>query len=239
MTANPLLVIVPAHNEAASLLSVVAEVREIVPDAHLLVVDDGSSDETPAILDLEGVPTLRLPRRMGLGAAVRAGLVHGFTRGYPVIVRIDGDGQHDARDIEPMVQPIVRGDADVAVGTRFLSPSTDEPRTPRRLVQRALSAVLSTVTGRPVTDATSGFCAFGPRAVRLLTHLHPAGYPEVELRLLLHREGLAVEEVPIRRRPRVAGRTTLTPMRLAVAATRAALAIARAPIRGPASGARP
>jgi glycosyltransferase involved in cell wall biosynthesis len=226
---TPLLVIVPAHNEAASLPSVVAELRATLPHADLLVVDDGSNDGTPALLSSAGVASLRFPRRVGLGTAVRAGLVHGFSRGYRVVVRMDGDGQHDARDIPPIIEPLARG-ADVVVGTRFQSPSW-AAATPRRLVQRGLSTVLSRVTGQRVTDPTSGFCAFGPRAVALLTSRHPAGYPEVELRLLLHREGLDVREVPVRERPRLAGRTTLTPTRLALAAARAAYAIARAPWR--------
>ena len=226
---TPLLVIVPAHNEAASLPSVVAEVRAALPGADLLVVDDGSEDGTAALLSSAGVPSLRFPRRVGLGTAVRAGLVHGFSRGYRVVVRMDGDGQHDARDIPPILEPLARG-ADVVVGTRFQSPSSrSSEATPRRFVQRALSTVLSRVTGQPVTDATSGFCAFGPRAVALLTSRHPPGYPEVELRLLLHREGLDVREVPVRERPRLAGRTTLTPTRLAMTAARAAYAIARTP----------
>jgi glycosyltransferase involved in cell wall biosynthesis len=225
----PLLVIVPAHNEAASLPSVLAELRSALPDADLLVVDDGSEDETPSLLSMAGVASLRFPHRVGLGTAVRAGLVHGFSRGYGVVVRMDGDGQHDARDIPPILEPLARG-ADVVVGTRFHARrERQDETTPRRLVQRALSTVLSRVTGCPVTDATSGFCAFGPRAVALLTSRHPAGYPEVELRLLLHREGLAVEEVPVRQRPRLAGRTTLTPARLALAAARAVYAIARTP----------
>lgn len=226
---TPLLVIVPAHNEAASLPSVVAEVRATLPHADLLVVDDGSEDGTPALLSSAGVACLRFPRRVGLGTAVRAGLVHGFSRGYRVVVRMDGDGQHDARDIPPIIEPLTRG-ADVVVGTRCQSPSWSAA-TPRRFVQRGLSTVLSRVTGQRVTDATSGFCAFGPRAVALLTSRHPAGYPEVELRLLLHREGLDVREVPVRERPRLAGRTTLTPTRLALAAARAAYAIARTPWR--------
>lgn len=226
---TPLLVIVPAHNEAASLPAVVAEVRAILPHADLLVVDDGSEDGTPALLSSAGVASLRFPRRVGLGTAVRAGLVHGFSRGYRVVVRMDGDGQHDARDIPPIIEPLTRG-ADVVVGTRFQSPSSS-PATPRRFVQRGLSTVLSQLTGQRVTDATSGFCAFGPRAVALLTSRHPPGYPEVELRLLLHREGLDVREVPVRERPRLAGRTTLTPTRLALAAARAAYAIARTPWR--------
>jgi glycosyltransferase involved in cell wall biosynthesis len=232
---TPLLVIVPAHNEAASLPSVVAEVRAALPHADLLVVDDGSEDGTQAMLSRAGVASLRFPRRVGVGTAVRAGLVHGFSRGHRVVVRMDGDGQHDPRDIQLIVEPLSRG-ADVVVGTRFQPPSIAADRTtPRRFVQRVLATVLSRVTGRRVTDATSGFCAFGPRAVALLTSRHPPGYPEVELRLLLHREGLEVHEVPVRERPRLAGRTTLTATRLALAAARAAFAIAR--FTAPAGGA--
>ena len=103
----------------------------------------------------------------------------------------------------------------------------------RRLSQRGLGLVLSALIGREVTDATSGFCAFGPRALRLLTAHHPEGYPEVELRLLLHRHGLTVREVPIQQRARLAGRTTLTPGRLVVAAARTAFVIATTAVGRP------
>ena len=160
MTA-PLLVIVPAHNEAASLPSVVAEVRAAIPHADLLVVDDGSEDGTEALLSTVGVSCLRFPRRVGLGTAVRAGLVHGFTRGYRVVVRMDGDGQHDARDIPPILEPLMRG-ADVVVGTRFHSPSIAADRatprrtlTPTRLALAAARAALA-IARTPSSRAEPG-----------------------------------------------------------------------------------
>lgn len=234
-----MLVLVPAHNEAESLPSVVGEVRAVVPHADLLVVDDGSQDHTPAVLDALGVNRVRLGQREGLGVAVRTGLRRAADLGYETVVRIDGDGQHDARDIARMADAVQHGRADVAIGTRFAGAAPRTPDRARRLTQRGLSAVLSAITGRTVTDATSGFCAFGPRALRLLTAHHPGGYPEVEMRLLLHRHGLSVCEVPVRPRPRLAGRTTLTPARLVVAAARIAVAIALTPLRGSIPGEHP
>ena len=230
--ADRFLVLVPAHNEADCLPAVVSELRAIMPGVDLLVVDDGSLDDTPAVLAAHGVDSLRLLQRVGLGTAVRAGLRRAASMGYGTVVRIDGDGQHDARDIAAIAGPVLRGEADVVIGTRYAGRRPGPAGALRRVAQRALAFVLSAITGRPVTDATSGFCAFGPRALRLLTAHHPGGYPEVELRLLLHRHGLTVCEVPIQQRPRLAGRTTLTPGRLVVAAARIALAIALMPLRG-------
>ena len=227
-----MLVLVPAHNEAESLPTVVGEVRASVPHADLLVVDDGSQDHTAAVLDALGVNRVRLRQREGLGVAVRTGLRHAADLGYQTVVRVDGDGQHDARDIQAIADAVRHGRADVAIGTRYAGDTSRPASRARRLAQRGLSVVLSAITGRRVTDATSGFCAFGPRALRLLTARHPGGYPEIEMRLLLHRHGLTVCEVPVRPRPRVAGRTTLTPTRIAVAAARILLAIALTPLRG-------
>lgn len=237
--AHRFLVLVPAHNEADCLPSVVAEVRATMPGVELLVVDDGSIDDTPAVLAAHGVESLRLLQRVGLGTAVRAGLCRAASMGYAIVVRIDGDGQHDARDIAAIARPVLRGDADVVIGSRYAGSRSGPAGALRRVAQGALAFALSTITGRPVTDATSGFCAFGPRALRLLTAHHPGGYPEVELRLLLHRHGLTVCEVPIQQRARVAGRTTLTPGRLVVAAARIAVAIALTPLRGAVPGEHP
>lgn len=238
-TRDRFLVLVPAHNEADCLPAVVNELRAVVPGVDLLVVDDGSQDGTAAVLSAHGVQSLRLQQRVGLGTAVRAGLRHAALLGYGTVVRIDGDGQHDARDIEAIVGPVLRGDADVVIGTRYAGRRHRPAGSMRRVAQRSLALVLSSITGGRVTDATSGFCAFGPRALRLLTAHHPGGYPEVELRLLLYRHGLTVCEVPIHQRPRLAGRTTLTPARVIVAAARIALAIALTPLRSAVPGEHP
>jgi glycosyltransferase involved in cell wall biosynthesis len=224
--------LIPAHNEAESLPAVVAELRACGPRLDLLVIDDGSTDGTATLLPGLDVRWLRLPERMGIGSAMRAGLRYADRLGYQAVVRVDGDGQHRASEIEQLLEPIRRDDADVVLGSRYTLPDGDERRGVGRLTQRALSWCISAQTGRRVTDPTSGFCALGPRAIRLLAEHHPTGYPEPELRLFLSRNALRVIEVPVVARPRLGGASSLTPARLTAAGARVLLAIVVVPFRG-------
>ena len=223
------LALVPAFNESANLPRVVADLSRIMPLKNILVVDDGSTDSTPELLPRLGVRWLTLSQRLGVGGAVRAGIRYAERAGYDYVVRIDGDGQHRACDIARMLAPVVRGRADVALGSRFLRGR--RLRGPRRVSQAALAACLSAVTRKRVTDPTSGFWLFGPRALRLLSGHHPAGYAEPELLLFLSRNRLRVAEIPIRMRPRIAGRTSLTAARAVFALARTALALVIVPFR--------
>ena len=229
--AGPLIsIVVPAFNETDNLPRVVADLSRVMHLQDILVVDDGSTDATPEILPMLGVRWLTLSQRLGVGGAVRAGIRYARRAGYDYVVRIDGDGQHRACDIVRVLAPVVAGRADVALGSRFLH-RRPEARGLRRISQAFLAWCLSTVTRRPVTDPTSGFWLFGPRALRLLSGHHPAGYAEPELRLFLSRNGLDVMEVPIRMRPRIAGRTSLTMPRTLLALARTALASVVVPFR--------
>jgi glycosyltransferase involved in cell wall biosynthesis len=223
------LALVPAFNESANLPRVVADLSRIMPVKNILVVDDGSTDSTPELLPRLGVRWLTLSQRLGVGGAVRAGIRYAERAGYDYVVRIDGDGQHRACDIARMLAPVVTGRADVALGSRFLRGR--RLRGARRVSQAGLAACLSAVTRKRVTDPTSGFWLFGPRALRLLSGHHPAGYAEPELLLFLSRNRLRVAEIPIRMRPRIAGRTSLTAPRAVFALARTALALVIVPFR--------
>jgi glycosyltransferase involved in cell wall biosynthesis len=225
-----ILAVVPAFNERANLPRVVADLSRVMPLGHILIVDDGSTDETSEILPHLGVRWLTLSQRLGVGGAVRAGIRYATRAGYDYVVRVDGDGQHRACDIVRLLTPVVSGRADAALGSRFLHRRRDT-RGLRRLSQALLAACLSTVTRRSVTDPTSGFWLFGPRALRVLSGHHPAGYAEPELLLFLSRNSLRVTEVPIRMRPRIAGRTSLTMPRTLLALARTALAFVVVPFR--------
>jgi len=222
--------IIPAHNEAATLAAVVSDVRTECPDLDLLVVDDGSSDGTSDLLPRLGVRWLELPERMGVGCAMRAGLRYARRMGYDSVVRLDGDGQHRAQDIALTLEPLQAGRADVVLGSRFLA-SANRPRPDGRIAHRLLGRCLSWLTRRSVTDPTSGFCALGPRAVRLLAEHHPTGYPEAELRLFLSRNKLVSIEVAVESRARMGGRTSLTPGRIIGASARVLLAMIIVPLR--------
>jgi hypothetical protein len=230
------LCIIPAHNEAESLPAVIGELRDVRPDLHILVVDDGSTDDTPALLRELDVRWLRLPYRMGIGSAVRAGLRYAGRLGFAAVVRLDGDGQHRVTDIRSLLEPIADGTADVVLGSRFTRGS-DPSSGLVRFLQRALAAVLSVLTGSRVTDPTSGFFAAGPKAMAILAEHHPTGYAEPELRLLMSRSVLRVLEVPIDGRSRFRGSTSLTPARMAAAAARVLLAVLIVPLRRSVGGA--
>jgi glycosyltransferase involved in cell wall biosynthesis len=225
-----LLILIPAHNESQALPQVIEDVRRHHRHATILVIDDGSSDSTARVAEELGVNWIQLPERMGIGSAMRAGLRYARRRRADVVVRLDGDGQHGAEDIAALIAPVAEGRADVVLGSRYIGPD-DRRAGPVRIVQRVLGFCLTTLTGQPVTDPTSGFCAFGPAAVRLLCDHHPTGYPEPELRLLLSRCGIRVVETPMRSRSRLAGRSSLTPWRLAAAGARVALAMVIVPLR--------
>jgi hypothetical protein len=222
--------IIPAHNERAVLPSVLGEIQSHHPALDLLVVDDGSTDGTSWLLDELGARYVRLPERMGVGTAMRTGLAFAVRLGYDAAVRLDGDGQHRPEDIEVLLSPILGGRADVVLGTRYAT-DADGDRPVARAIQRILGTWMSAATGSPVTDPTSGYCAIGPRAIRLLAEHHPTGYPEPELRLFLSRNRLTTIEVPVQSRARLAGRSSLTPFRLAGAAARVVLALLTVPFR--------
>jgi glycosyltransferase involved in cell wall biosynthesis len=231
------IALIPAHNEAGSLRSVIEDLRARHPEIEVLVIDDGSTDGTGALLPHFGVAWLQFPQRMGIGSAIRAGVRYARRRGYSTAIRIDGDGQHGAGDVSRLLAPIVAGHADVVLGSRFAQserrhrPAESESPAPSPL-QRALGLCLSGLTGARVSDPTSGFYALGPEAMRVLADHHPTGYPEPELRLLLSRTHLRVCEVAVQAWPRRAGRTSLTPLRLCAAGWRVLLAMIIVPLRG-------
>jgi glycosyltransferase involved in cell wall biosynthesis len=222
------LALIPAYNEAASLPTVVDTLRRRCPDFDLLVINDGSTDETAALLPGLRVRWLEWPERRGLGCALRVGLRYAARLGYGAVVRLDADGQHDVEDAARLLAPLELGVADVVVGSRFYSGHGSRRQPP---IQRALGTVLSAITRRPVTDPTSGFWALGPRAVAMLAEDHPGGYPEPELHLLLSHNGLRVVEVDVKWQARLHGRTSLTSTRLMAASARVALAMLIVPLR--------
>lgn len=227
------LAVIPARDEAENLPHVVEDIRRHLPSAEILVVDDASSDGTFELLARLGVRRLRLARRLGIGGALKAGLRYARAMGFERVVRCDGDGQHLAREIPGLLRGLDddEGGADAAVGSRYLGSGGYQASGAWRLGQRGLAAVLSVATRRRLTDPTSGFWAFGPRAIDLLARHHPTGYPEPELLLLLYRNGLSWVEVPTPMRPRLSGRTSLTPLRQAQAMARVVLALFIVPLR--------
>jgi glycosyltransferase involved in cell wall biosynthesis len=225
------LVLIPAYNEVQSLGPLIAGVRQHAPDTEILVVDDASCDGTQALLKQLGVRWVRLPQRLGTGAAVRTGLRYAMQRGFDTVVRIDGDGQHPPEEIHRLLKPLLLGSGDVVIGSRYAGGQHSWTPTTRRWIHRALGGVLTLVTRQRVTDPTSGFWAFGPHALEVLVEHHPSGYPEPELLLFLSRNEMRVVEVLVEMRTRTTGRTSLTPQRTWSAMARLLLLLVVVPLR--------
>lgn len=219
------LVVLPAWNESESLPGVLAEIREHLPEAGVLVVDDGSTDGTAAVARRHGVEVLELPFNLGVGGAMRAGFRYAMQQGYPMVVQVDADGQHDPRDVPRIVERLEH--ADVVIGARFAGTGEYEARGPRRWAMRVLAGVLSRVASTRLTDTTSGFRGAGPRAVELFARHYPAEYlgDTVESLVIAARNGLQIEQIGVSMRERQGGRPSQSPLKATVYLARACLAL--------------
>jgi len=204
---------IPAYNEAESIAQVVAEARAYVPEADVLVISDGSLDGTADAARAAGADVVELPQNLGIGGAVQTGYRYAARRGYRAAVQVDGDGQHDVRELRPLLAAVLSGEVDLAVGSRYLEDRGYRGAGIRRAGSWLLSEWVRLLTGRRIHDPTSGFRAAGPRAIELFAHEYPVDYPEVETLVLLSRRGLSIREYPVRMRSRLAGRSSITPLR--------------------------
>jgi len=220
------LVILPALNESQNIAHVVYNIQQVSPWADVMVINDGSSDDTAAVAAAAGAIVLNMPYNVGIGAAVQTGFQFADRHNYDIVVRNDGDGQHDASGICELLAHLEQGEQDVVIGSRFIHASGDYGTPPlRRLGISILRLLLSYITGWKITDPTSGFAAFNRRAIRLFAQLYPHDYPEPEAIVLIHRAGLTLCEIPVTMRVREHGRSSITPMRSAYYMVKVILAI--------------
>ena len=211
------LVFIPAWNEEASIAEVIGGVREHLPDADVLVVDDGSSDETAARARGAGAIVASLPFNQGVGAAQQTGYLYGLREGYDVCAQIDGDGQHPPEELARIVECVRVGGVDLAVGSRYLDPELardgDYRAThTRELGIRLFRTIVSASTHQRFTDTTSGLRALNPRAMAVLGENLSPEFADVEAVQAAVHQGLRVEEVPVRMLPRSGGRSFLSPL---------------------------
>ncbi len=210
------IAIIPARNEADSVGAVIAELRAADPDFAVVVIDDGSTDATGDVARAAGATVIRLPYNLGIGGAVQTGHQYARDHGFDIAVQVDGDGQHDPRELVKVLAPIVAGEADLVVGTRFIGDSGYRPPISRRLGIVILAAVVSLIVRQRVTDPTSGFRAVNRRALELFASDYPHDYPEVEATVLVYRHRLRMVEVPVTMRERSAGSSSITMLYSAV-----------------------
>jgi glycosyltransferase involved in cell wall biosynthesis len=209
------VVFLPALNEEESLPAVLDELHRELPSVDVLVVDDGSTDETAALAREHGAEVLTFAENRGLPIAVAAGYEYAARKHYGYCGRVDADGQHPVAELRRLLELVRSGECDVAVGSRFVSGDGYEayryrPSPARRFGTAVLRRALAVRLGRPFADATSGMYAANAKAFQVLAQPYTTGAPEVQGLLRLAEAGLVVEEVPVDMRERVSGESRIT-----------------------------
>jgi hypothetical protein len=218
------LVFIPAWNEEASVAEVIGDVREHVPGADVLVVDDGSTDATAARAREAGAIVASLPFNQGLGAALQTGYLYALRQGYGCCAHLDADGQHPASEVRRLLDEVLADRADLVIGSRYRDggepAQTDDgmdyrPTVSRRIGTSVFRFFLTLATRQRFTDTTSGMRAANRRVMSLFSENYSPDFAEIESLQLAVRQGLRVEEVPVRMLERAGGHSFLTPLRSA------------------------
>jgi hypothetical protein len=217
--------IVPALNEERSVARVIAELRAFDPELEIVVVSDGSTDRTAEVAEEHGARALRLPFNLGIGGAVQAGFRYAYEQGFDLAVRVDGDGQHDPAQLGAVLEPVLAGEADIAVGSRFAGSEGYRSSRSRRVGIRILAWTVSRLVGQRVTDTTSGFQAINRAGIALFARDYPHDYPEVEATVMAFKHQLRLLEVPVSMREREHGRSSITALRSIYYMTKVLLAL--------------
>lgn len=204
------LIIIPAYNEAENIVRVVKHMMETAPQYDYLVINDGSIDNTLDLCRRENFHYLDLSINMGIGGAVQAGYVYARKNNYDIAVQMDGDGQHDIAYLDRMLAPIISGEADVVIGSRFLEKEGFQSSVSRRIGINILSALICLTTGKRIMDVTSGYRAVNRMFIRIYSEDYPMDYPEPEAIVAAIMHLGRVKEVPVQMRAREGGTSSIT-----------------------------
>jgi glycosyltransferase involved in cell wall biosynthesis len=193
------VVLIPAYNEERQIAAVIASVRRSAPDCDILVVNDGSRDTTAEVASAAGATVVSHPFNMGYGVAIQSGYKYAFAKGYDFLAQIDGDGQHDPAFIPTLLAPVVSGETDFALGSRFLQQESYRPSFSRRLGILFFRRLVSVLIGREITDPTSGYQAMNREVIRFFTgDVFPCDYPDADMLVTLNMAGFRLRELPVR-----------------------------------------
>lgn len=192
-----LAIIIPAFNEAGRIASTISGIRKFI-DADIVVVDDGSNDSTASEARAAGARVIELPFNLGYGAALQTGFKYALDKGYEFAVQMDADGQHDPMSIKTLIEPVIADEVDIVIGSRFLDKGNYKAPFVRRMGMYFFGIITSVLTGRRITDPTSGFQALNKKVMEFYASAaYPADYPDADVIIMLHRQGFRFKEVPV------------------------------------------
>ena len=202
------LVIVPCYNEQETISDLYREVREKT-SYDIIVINDCSTDESREVMQRENIPYIDLPLNLGIGGAVQTGYRYALDKGYDIGVQVDGDGQHDPGQIEALITPIVLGNADLAIGSRYIGKQGYQSSAIRRAGIKFFKVLIYCLSGKRITDATSGFRAANQKTMRIFDKIYASDYPEPESNMVALKNKLRVTEIPVTMRQRQGGESSI------------------------------
>ena len=224
-TPAKILVIIPCYNEEATIVDTVERLRATCPEVDFLVINDCSTDRSAELLERHHYPHLDLPVNLGIGGGVQCGYRYARDNGYDVAVQMDGDGQHDPAYLSAVVEPVLAGQYDMCIGSRFIQKEGFQTSFMRRVGIRFLSGLIRLLCGKQVLDVTSGFRAANSRMIEYFSRHYASDYPEPEAILSASLSGFRVGEVPVVMQERQGGMSSISTFKSAYYMIKVSLAL--------------
>lgn len=203
------LVIIPVYNEEKNIAHVLSGIKKTCPDVDILVIDDGSTDDSYRVSVEGGAEVIRLPANLGIGGARQTGFRYALYNNYDVVIQIDGDGQHDPRYVEEMVSEL-QGGVNLCIGSRFITYEGFQSSFVRRIGISVIYNIIRFILGRRITDPTSGYRACDRKAIELFAREYPQDYPEPESLVTASKNKLVIKEIPVTMKERQSGSSTIS-----------------------------
>lgn len=224
------LVIIPAYNEAGSIVETVRDIQKNAPSFDYIVINDCSRDNTQQLLEENGINHVNLTVNLGIGGAVQTGYLYAKRNGYDVAIQVDGDGQHDAKFLEIMAEELENEDLDMLIGSRFIKKEGFQSSTMRRFGIKYFTCLIKLLTGQVVTDPTSGMRMVNRKVIDLFAEEYPKDYPEPESVVFILKRGMKVREIPVLMKERQAGISSISPKKSIYYMVKVSLAVFMAAI---------
>ncbi len=226
------LVIIPAYNEQGGIKKTVQDIQAHAPDFDYVVINDCSTDDTLAVCRKNGFHVINLPVNLGIGGSVQTGYLYAYANGYDVAVQFDGDGQHNAKYLDEMADRLAKEKLDMVIGSRYIKKEGFQSSGMRRAGIRYFSGLIRLVTGKRITDPTSGMRMAGRSVIALYAKNYPKDYPEPESVTVALKKGKRVGEVPVQMNARTEGISSISPGKSVYYMIKVSLAILIAAVRG-------
>ncbi|KJS15164.1 MAG: glycosyl transferase family 2 [Peptococcaceae bacterium BRH_c4b] len=203
------LIIIPAFNEAENIIALLKKINALCLNLEIIVINDASEDNTAALARSIGAKVIDIPINLGIGGAVQTGYLYAYYNDYDVAVQVDGDGQHDPLYIQNLITPIISGQADMVVGSRFIECTGFQSTSLRRFGIKYFEKLIFLLTKKRFSDPTSGFRACNKQVIANFAKYYPDDYPEPETLVTINRKGFRIIEIPVIMKEREGGQSSI------------------------------